>query len=119
MSIEEIKKYLKENKITYKDLAEKCNVPETTLKNIFSGATKNPRIDTMHAIEKALKNTESKANNNLAEDENNLLQTYRSLSNERKQLATEIIDCLLKLNKIETKIKSTKKSLIIEKRQTD
>ncbi len=52
--IEELKKYLKDNKITYKQLAEKCNVPESTLKNIFSGATKNPRIDTMQAIEKAL-----------------------------------------------------------------
>ncbi len=119
MTIEEIKKYLKENKMTYKDLAEKCNVSESTLKNLFSGATKNPRINTMRAIEKALNIAENNKNDNLTEDENNLLQTYRSLSNEKKQLATKIIDCLFRLNKIETKIKSTKKSLIIEKRQTD
>ena len=54
MTILEIKQYLKDHKMTYKDLSEKCNVPESTLKNLFSGATKNPRIDTMQAIECAL-----------------------------------------------------------------
>lgn len=54
MTILEIKQYLKDHKMTYKDLAEKCNVPESTLKNLFSGATKHPRIDTMQAIERAL-----------------------------------------------------------------
>ena len=54
MTILEIKQYLKDHKMTYKDLAEKCNVPESTLKNLFSGATKNPRIDTMQVIERAL-----------------------------------------------------------------
>ena len=54
MDILEIKKYLKENGITYKQLSEKCGVPESTLKNIFGGFTPHPRIDTIHAIEKAL-----------------------------------------------------------------
>ena len=60
MTISEIKQYLKANKMTYKDLAEKCNVPESTLKNLFSGATKHPRIDTMQAIERALEIDEEK-----------------------------------------------------------
>ena len=60
MTILEIKQYLKANKMTYKDLADKCNVPESTLKNLFSGATKNPRIDTMQAIERALEIDEEK-----------------------------------------------------------
>ena len=54
MTIEEIKKYMKENKITYDDLSEKAKIPIVTLKSIFSGRTPNPRIDTMQAIEKAL-----------------------------------------------------------------
>lgn len=54
MTLEEIKSYLKVNKITYKELAEKSGVPESTLKNLFSGVTKNPRISTMQAIERAL-----------------------------------------------------------------
>lgn len=54
MDIMEIKKYLKEHKITYKMLAEMSGVPESTLKNIFGGFTPNPRMDTIEAIERAL-----------------------------------------------------------------
>lgn len=54
MDIMEIKKYLKEHKITYKMLAEMSGVPESTLKNIFGGFTPHPRTDTMEAIERAL-----------------------------------------------------------------
>ena len=54
MDIMELKKYLKEHKITYKMLAEKSGVPESTIKNIFGGFTQNPRIDTIEAIERAL-----------------------------------------------------------------
>lgn len=84
MTIEEIKHYLKMNKMTYKDLAEKCNVPESTLKNLFSGATKNPRIDTMQAIERALDinepiNNYTPRSNYLTEDEKRLLNAYRNL----------------------------------------
>lgn len=49
-----IKLYLKENNITYEQLSEMSNVPLNTLKNIFSGRTQHPRIDTLQAIEHAL-----------------------------------------------------------------
>lgn len=54
MTIEEIKSYLKKNKITYGELAEMSGVPIQTIQKIFCGITPNPRIDTMQAIEKAL-----------------------------------------------------------------
>ena len=54
MDIEEIKKYMKSNKITYERLSELSKIPIGTLRDIFRGATKNPRIDTMDAIEEAL-----------------------------------------------------------------
>lgn len=54
MKISEIKKYLKDNKITYEKLSELSQVPLNTLKNIFSGRTPTPRIDTIQSIEKAL-----------------------------------------------------------------
>lgn len=54
MDILEIKKYMKVNKITYQELSDISKIPITTLKDIFRGKTKNPRIDTMNAIEKAL-----------------------------------------------------------------
>ena len=54
MRPEEIKHYMKSNKITYEELSKKADIPIGTLKSIFSGRTPNPRIDTMQAIEKAL-----------------------------------------------------------------
>lgn len=52
--IEAIKQFMKANKITQIKLAEISGVPLQTLRDIFSGATKNPRINTMQAIERAL-----------------------------------------------------------------
>lgn len=54
MSIQEIKAYMKANRITQIRLAEISGVPLQTLRDIFSGATRNPRLDTVQAIEKAL-----------------------------------------------------------------
>lgn len=54
MEIQAIKKYLKENHITYEELAEKSNLSISTIKKIFSGISQYPRIDTMQAIENAL-----------------------------------------------------------------
>lgn len=54
MTIIEIKNYMKKNKITYEMLSEKSNIPITTLKQIFCGKTKSPRIDTLNAITTAL-----------------------------------------------------------------
>lgn len=54
MKIETIKAFMKTNHITYAMLAEKSGIPIDTLKQIFRGKTKNPRIDTMNAIMTAL-----------------------------------------------------------------
>lgn len=54
MEIFEIKKYLKEHKISYAELSEKSGVPIQTISKIFAGITLNPRIDTIQTIEKAL-----------------------------------------------------------------
>lgn len=40
--------------LTFEDLAEKTKISISTLKDIFRGATTNPRIETVAAIEKAL-----------------------------------------------------------------
>lgn len=53
-TIEEIKAYMKQNNITYQQLSDDSGIPLNTLKNIFRLKTRNPRIDTMRAIERAL-----------------------------------------------------------------
>lgn len=54
MEIQAIKKYMKENKITYEELAEKSKLSISTIKKIFSGISQYPRVDTIKAIENAL-----------------------------------------------------------------
>lgn len=54
MNIEALKERRKELKITYDELSAKSGVPVRTIYGIFTGTTKNPRIDTVQAIEKAL-----------------------------------------------------------------
>lgn len=50
MTVQEIKDYMKANKIGYATLSEKSGVPIGTLKSIFSFRTPTPRIDTMEKI---------------------------------------------------------------------
>lgn len=54
MEINEIKNYMKRNKITYAELAEMTGLSISTVTKIFGGFAKYPRVDTMKAIEKAL-----------------------------------------------------------------
>lgn len=54
MKIETLKQKKKETRITFDELSEKSGIPKRTLENIFHGITKNPRIDTINAIENAL-----------------------------------------------------------------
>ena len=87
----ELKKLLRERKITYKELSERTNIPEGTLKNIFSGFTKNPRIDTIQTIENALA-TDTKTsdvkivNTYTSSEEEEILDMYRKLSKENKSV---------------------------------
>lgn len=83
MTIQEIKDYMKRENITQIELSEKSKIPLQTIRKIFSGIVKNPRIDTMQAIEKALglieENKDNQNTEYLTEDEKQLLRAYRSL----------------------------------------
>lgn len=52
--IAQIKAFMRERKITYKDLSEKSGISLKTLEAIFAGYVQNPRIDTILAIQEAL-----------------------------------------------------------------
>lgn len=52
--IEFLKTLAKEKNITYDQIASRSNIPISTVKKVFSGITKTPRIDTVQAIERAL-----------------------------------------------------------------
>ena len=92
MTIQEIKQYLKNNKITYQDLSERSGIALNTLKNIFRGKTENPRIDTMQAIERALGlENEKTPPDDLSEGERQWLKLYNVLTTENKDLLVQMV----------------------------
>lgn len=54
MTINDIKKYMKQNKITQVELSNKSGISVGTLNNIFSKKNINPRLDTINTICNAL-----------------------------------------------------------------
>lgn len=82
MTVKEIKEFMRINKITQVELSEKSGLPLQTIRNIFSNPTRNPRIDTMQAIENALGFISPTAAQ-YTEKENDLVRLYRALPNEQ------------------------------------
>lgn len=84
MEVQEIKSYLKDNKITYQELSDKSGIALNTLKNIFRGKTPHPRIDTMQALERALglDNDKNPPDRELSEGENQLIELIGELTDE-------------------------------------
>lgn len=54
MQIATIKKFMKDNKVTYEELAQKSGLSISTIKKVFAGISQYPRLDTIQAIERAL-----------------------------------------------------------------
>lgn len=110
MEIKQLKFGIKNQKITYKELSELSGIPLNTLKNIFSGRTKHPRIDTVQAIERALgmSPTEDTTDNQrlqdmsepirqtITPDEEKILSVYREIGRKKgsdpQKLAQKILE---------------------------
>ncbi len=110
MEIQATKAYLKANKMTYEQLSEKSGIPLNTIKNILSGRTPNPRIDTIQAIERALDlnpssiewTDEEKAagvvpnyREKLSADETEVIDMYRAIKSEKGEKATHAIKMMM------------------------
>ncbi len=54
MNIKLLNEERKKQKLTVNELAEKANLPKSTIEKILFGIVKNPRLDTVQAIERAL-----------------------------------------------------------------
>lgn len=54
MDITSMKIRKKELKLTLDEISTRSGIPKRTIEDIFRGATKNPRVDTLQAIERAL-----------------------------------------------------------------
>lgn len=110
MEIQAIKKYMKDNHITYEMLAQRSKLSISTIKKIFSGISQYPRIDTMQAIERALGLDRSELRFTaedkeagieptptaiLTADELELLESYRAIKDEQGEKTAHAIRTLV------------------------
>ena len=96
MEIQDIKKYMKDNKITYNDLADMTGISISTIKKIFSGLSQYPRIDTMQAIERALGlDKEKTPTDELSEGEKALLELFNRVPKDQQDLVLQMIAAAL------------------------
>ena len=102
MNIEILKKILKERKITYAKLSDLSGISINTIKSVFCGKTKNPTIDTVNAIKRALGlNAEDNggiAQNYITQEEEKIIKIYRTLDKKRKDYLTTFAEGLKSQN---------------------
>ena len=100
MDILALKNRKKELKMTLDELSEKSGTAKRTIEDIFRGATKNPRIDTMQAIERALgltmEETQKSPQDELSEGEKMLLDLFNRVPEEQQDLVLQMIQVALK-----------------------
>ena len=100
MDILALKNRKKELKMTLDELSEKSGIAKRTIEDIFRGATKNPRIDTMQAIERALgltmEETQKSPQDELSEGEKMLLDLFNRVPEEQQDLVLQMIQVALK-----------------------
>lgn len=98
MTIQEIKEYLKSNKITYQELSDRSGIALNTLKNIFRGKTEHPRIDTMQAIESALELTPT-TDQPFSEEEKRLASLIAELTDDEVKELSNFVDYIISKRK--------------------
>ena len=92
LDIDIYKKALKEKGLTQIQLSNLSGVTLDTIRSIFTGRVKNPRLDTIQAIEKVLEIGEFNplTREYLTEQEEELLRSFKNLSRENKALISTI-----------------------------
>lgn len=90
----------KEMKMSIETLAEKSNLPKSTVEKILFGITENPRYDTIHAIEQALEldktDTKETASVELTPQEDRMLQAFRGLNDSSRELVIMLLQSIQK-----------------------
>jgi transcriptional regulator with XRE-family HTH domain len=97
MDIQEIKTYMKANKITYDELAARSRLSISTIKKIFSGISKYPRIDTIQTIERAL--GLDKRESDFSEEEKKLASLIAELTEEEVKELSNFVDYIISKRK--------------------
>lgn len=98
MGLEIIDKLKKEQGLTNEDLAKLSGVPKGTIDKITSGTTKDPKLETVRAIARALGCTLDDFDDfhpvrNLTSDEWSHIKKYRALDTYGQDTVSAVLDC--------------------------
>ena len=101
MEIQDIKQYMKANHITYDELAERSGLSISTIKKIFSGISKYPRIDTIRTIERALgiENEKAPPGRELTDGEKELFELLTQLTEDEIDELSNFVDFIISKRK--------------------
>ena len=93
VNIELWKKAKKEKKLSLMDLSNLTEISISTLKDIFRGATTDPRIETVQRIEKALGLDEEQKSPpiELSEGEKALIELFNRVPADKQDLVLQMI----------------------------
>jgi transcriptional regulator with XRE-family HTH domain len=97
MNLELWKKIKKEKKLTLLDISKMSNIPKRTVDDIFAGVTKNPRTDTVEAIERAL--GLGKETPPLSAEEKELIELIKQMTDEETKELSNYIDYIVSKRK--------------------
>lgn len=90
----------KQLKISLSLLAEKTEISISTIKDIFRGATTDPRIETVQRIERALGIKEEKTpTDDLSDGEKELISLIKQLTDEETEELSNFVDFILSKRK--------------------
>ena len=90
----------KQKKITLTDLSQLTGIALSTIKEIFRGATTDPRLETVQRIERALGLEEEKTpSDGLSEDERKLIELIKKLSSEEVDEISSFVDYVISKRK--------------------
>ena len=114
VSTEDLKKAKKLKKLTLQEISDLSHIPKRTVDKIFSGATENPRIDTLEAIANALGLSEDVSINSdskgyePSEKEKRLLDAFRALIPSLQDYLIETAEKLVEASSNGSKIEKRK-----------
>jgi transcriptional regulator with XRE-family HTH domain len=89
----------KELKLDYQTLSKKADVSLNTIKNIFRGATTDPRVETVQRIEKALGITPQEPIQEYTEEEKQLLSLITQMTDEEVEELSNFVDYIISKRK--------------------
>lgn len=110
MNIENLNQRRKKLNLSIDELAQKANLPKSTVEKILFGIVKHPRIDTIQAIEKALEITNSTTETSISQKNTSLTKKQSQLLTAFDQLIPELQDYIIETTeKLLAKMQENKK----------